>query len=198
MTRIRTRIRTQDDTGPDTARVARPARRPQKPKAAGFDPNALQGFSTKGSAAGAAAQDAFLAPGVDATRSVAIEERDDASLLNYYRRLIALHHDSMVIRTGGLRVFDHDAQNALVWVRMPGPAGGQPVVVVCNMTPNVLHNYRVPLPQGGIWTEILNSDAAVYGGSGVGNMGQVVAQDHGAEITLPPLATMMFAAQERG
>ena len=90
-----------------------------------------------------------------------------------------------------------DAENSVfAWARHS--PGAPPVVVVCNMTPNVLHNYRVPLPQGGIWTEILNSDAAVYGGSGVGNMGQVVAQDHGAEITLPPLATMMFAAQERG
>ena len=54
--------------------------------------------------------------------------------------------------------------------------------------------YGLPLPAAGRWREILNTDAAVYGGSGIGNMGGVdaVAGEHGigALVTLPPLATI--------
>ena len=49
------------------------------------------------------------------------------------------------------------------------------------------------LPSGGRWREILNSDAADYGGSGAGNMGMVMADETGwANITLPPFATLML------
>ena len=51
-----------------------------------------------------------------------------------------------------------------------------PVLVVCNFTPVPRHNYRVGVPQGGRWREILNSDAEYYGGSGVGNQGGADAQ----------------------
>jgi len=64
----------------------------------------------------------------------------------------------------------------------------------------VRENHTVPMPVAGQWREILNTDAAVYGGSGVGNMGAVMAHaepSHGkpasARVTLPPLATMYFA-----
>jgi len=60
------------------------------------------------------------------------------------------------------------------------------------MTPAVREGYRLPLPHGGIWREVINSDAAIYGGSGVGNMGAVTAHDGAAIVTLPPLATVMF------
>src|SRR6185436_7062210 len=51
-----------------------------------------------------------------------------------------------------------------------------PVAVVCNFTPVPRHNYRLGVPSGGRWRELLNSDAPVYGGSGMGNFG-------GAEAT---------------
>ena len=50
----------------------------------------------------------------------------------------------------------------------------------------------LPLPHAGVWREVLNSDAEVYGGSGNGNMGEVTVQDGWAEIVLPPLATLML------
>ncbi|HMT45457.1 MAG TPA: alpha amylase C-terminal domain-containing protein, partial [Chakrabartia sp.] len=53
-------------------------------------------------------------------------------------------------------------------------------------------DYRVPLPHDGLWREVLNSDARLYGGSGVGNFGEVTAQDGSASMTLPPLATIML------
>ena len=52
------------------------------------------------------------------------------------------------------------------------------------------------MPQDGVWLEIFNSDSTVYGGSGKGNLGEVMTRMEGdrviAELTLPPLATMMF------
>ena len=62
------------------------------------------------------------------------------------------------------------------------------------MTPMPRSNYRLPLPIDGAWREIINTDAAVYGGSGQGNMGQVIVRDGAAHVTLPPLSTLMLEA----
>ena len=76
-----------------------------------------------------------------------------------------------------------------------------PVLVAMNATPVPRQGYRVGVPRGGYWKEILNSDAGVYAGSGLGNHGGVHAenvwcrgQDHSIVITLPPLALVMFVA----
>ena len=86
-----------------------------------------------------------------------------------------------------------DAQNSVfAWLRKaPGHA---PVAVVCNMTPVLHEHYRLPLPLDGAWREILNSDAAIYGGSGKGNLGSVNARHGAADIVVPPLATIMLEA----
>jgi hypothetical protein len=61
------------------------------------------------------------------------------------------------------------------------------------------HKYRIGLPRPGKWSEVLNSDAAVYGGGNIGNLGGVLATEdecHGqpcsAEFTLPPLSIIAF------
>jgi 1,4-alpha-glucan branching enzyme len=76
----------------------------------------------------------------------------------------------------------------------------QPVVAVaCNFTPVPRHGFRIGVPHGGHWREILNGDAPLYGGSGQGNLGGVQATDrpwhgrpHSLEVTLPPLALVAF------
>ena len=84
-----------------------------------------------------------------------------------------------------------DAKNSVfAWLRKT--PGHHPVAVVCNMTPNVHSSYHLRLPNDGKWREILNSDALIYGGSGQGNQGSVVATNGHAIITLPPLATLML------
>jgi 1,4-alpha-glucan branching enzyme len=62
-------------------------------------------------------------------------------------------------------------------------------------------DYRLGVPVSGVWREIVNTDATVYGGSGIGNGGQVTADDipaHGhsasVSLTLPPLATLILRA----
>ncbi|MFA7669200.1 MAG: alpha amylase C-terminal domain-containing protein, partial [Burkholderiaceae bacterium] len=82
---------------------------------------------------------------------------------------------------------------------------GRHVLVVCNMTPVPRHAYRVGVPCPGTWREIINTDASVYGGSGMGNGGNVTATDipsHGRpyslSMQLPPLATLMLAPEGEG
>ena len=77
------------------------------------------------------------------------------------------------------------------------------VVVILNLTPVPRYDYRVGLPRPGKWREVLNSDAAIYGGSNVGNLGGVSTQPiarHGhpqsAEFTLPPLSVIAFSPQK--
>jgi 1,4-alpha-glucan branching enzyme len=75
------------------------------------------------------------------------------------------------------------------------------VLVVCNFTPVPRTGYRVGVPHGGYWREMLNSDAREYAGSGMGNLGGVHAEEiptHGRpfslKLTLPPLAALFFKA----
>jgi 1,4-alpha-glucan branching enzyme len=73
------------------------------------------------------------------------------------------------------------------------------LAVILNLTPVPRLRYRVGLPRPGKWREVVNSDATLYGGSNVGNLGGVLATDrkwHGqpcsAEFTLPPLSLIAF------
>ena len=79
----------------------------------------------------------------------------------------------------------------------PFAPGHAPIVAVCNFTPVIRENYRVPLPAPGEWREILNTDSVLYGGSGKGNAGQVLAAEREggggvASMLLPPLATVFL------
>ncbi|AFY74624.1 alpha-1,4-glucan:alpha-1,4-glucan 6-glycosyltransferase [Synechococcus sp. PCC 7502] len=77
---------------------------------------------------------------------------------------------------------------------------GEFVVVVCNFTPVAHSKYRVGVPLHGFYQEILNSDATIYGGSGLGNLGGKWSdqsyywhnQPHSLEVCVPPLATVVF------
>jgi len=79
------------------------------------------------------------------------------------------------------------------------PDGANPVAVILNLTPVLRERYRLGLPRAGRWREVLNSDAAIYGGSNRGNYGGVTAgnvashhQPHSAEFCLPPLGVVVF------
>ena len=81
--------------------------------------------------------------------------------------------------------------------------GDPPVVVACNFTPVPRPHFRIGVPQAGHWREAINTDAALYGGSGMGNLGGVKATDRpqdgqpaSMEITLPPLSVVIFVAGE--
>lgn len=79
-------------------------------------------------------------------------------------------------------------------------AYGALVLVVVNMTPVVRQNFHVGVPSAGFYRELLNTDAALYGGSETGNAGGVLAQPvpacgrpYSLNLTLPPLATVYFS-----
>ena len=71
------------------------------------------------------------------------------------------------------------------------------MLVACNFTPVPRTGYRLGVPQGGMWRECLNTDSTHYAGSGVGNLGAVVAEAvpahghaHSVVLNLPPLAVL--------
>ena len=115
-----------------------------------------------------------------------------------YRGTPALH--ARDTEAGGFSWLDGgDQENSVFSYIRWGHAGDAPAVVVVNMTPVERSGYRIGLPGGGDWAEVFNSDAEVYGGGGRGNMGGVRAtatphmgHDHSADITLPPLAAVVF------
>ena len=83
-----------------------------------------------------------------------------------------------------------------------GKSSTQNIVVACNFTPVPRIGYRLGVPGGGFWRELLNSDAKEYGGSGIGNLGGVVAEEQPAHgrpyslsLTLPPLAAVFLKAE---
>lgn len=86
-------------------------------------------------------------------------------------------------------------RNVLAYLRRDDR--GNVVAVVVNFSGVPHEDYRLALPQGGTWIEALNTDAEEYGGSGVGNLGQVQARPephHGrafsATLRVPPLGVL--------
>ncbi len=95
----------------------------------------------------------------------------------------------------------HDADHSVVSLVRRGARPDDEIAAVFNFTPVPRHGYRVGVSQPGDWTEIANSDAAVYGGSGVGNQGRAVALEvpaHGRPyslaLSLPPLGAIFLKA----
>jgi 1,4-alpha-glucan branching enzyme len=93
-------------------------------------------------------------------------------------------------------------ENVLSFYRV-APSTGQKLVCVCNFSPVVRHGYRIGVPEGGRYREVLNSDAAVYGGSNVGNLGGVHAEPipaHGlpcsVALELPPLGVLWLSPEQ--
>jgi 1,4-alpha-glucan branching enzyme len=121
-----------------------------------------------------------------------------------YRDEPALHQ--LDCEGGGFEWLEaNDAETSvLAWLRK-GKAGAPPVLVICNFTPTPRDGYRLGLPAAGRWREILNTDAQIYGGSGLGNLGMIATEEvasHGrmfsAKLTLPPLATVWFRLETAG
>jgi 1,4-alpha-glucan branching enzyme len=115
-----------------------------------------------------------------------------------YRTLPALHARDCEPEGFDWLIADDNQNSVYAWARHSG-GGDPPVVVVSNFTPVPREGYVLPLPRAGRWREVLNSDAAAYGGSGLGNMGEIQAEavpSHGkpasAKVLLPPLATLYF------
>jgi 1,4-alpha-glucan branching enzyme len=112
-----------------------------------------------------------------------------------YRTLPALHELDCEAQ-GFEWLVMHDADRSVfAWLRKGRDVKDRCLVVV-NFTPEVYRDYRIKVPFAGDWQEILNTDAAVYGGSNVGNGGAVGTLDHGTipevSLVIPPLAAIFL------
>jgi len=90
-----------------------------------------------------------------------------------------------------------DAASSVISFERKRRDGSGRVIVLCNFTPVPRHAYRIGVGEAGNYREILNSDAAVYGGSNVGNAGVVASsavpvhgRQHSLELVLPPLSVL--------
>ncbi|MCS6853853.1 MAG: 1,4-alpha-glucan branching protein GlgB [Elioraea sp.] len=117
-------------------------------------------------------------------------ERLVADLNRLYRACPALYAADCRPEGFAWAVVEDRAQSVFAWTRR---GGGDEVLVVLNLTPVPRHGYPVPVPRDGFWRELLNTDAALYGGSNLGNAGGAVASGGVLRLTLPPLAALILA-----
>jgi 1,4-alpha-glucan branching enzyme len=115
-------------------------------------------------------------------------------LLRHEPALYALDFES-----AGFEWIDANDNEASVLSYLRKAPGGESLLVVSNFTPVVREDYLVGVPRAGHWREVLNSDATLYGGSGVGNQGgahsvPVAAHGHfqALNLRLPPLGILVL------
>jgi 1,4-alpha-glucan branching enzyme len=101
--------------------------------------------------------------------------------------------------SGNVLSFLRYGRSGAAGVGEPAAPTGSALACVSNFAGTPHLGYRIGLPRGGYWREVLNSDAEGYGGSGVGNMGGVEAvaepwhgQPFSATVAAPPLGTVWF------
>jgi 1,4-alpha-glucan branching enzyme len=125
-------------------------------------------------------------------------------LNHFYRRHPALYE--LDFEPGGFEWVDYsDYEQGVLSFLRKGNSGEDMLLVVCNFIPTVRYDYRVGLPSGGHWKEVLNSDREEYGGSGqvtdTGLEAEAVplqGRDHSLRLTLPPLGMVILKRVNRG
>ncbi|MBS2009616.1 MAG: 1,4-alpha-glucan branching protein GlgB [Cyanobacteria bacterium SZAS TMP-1] len=126
-----------------------------------------------------------------------------SDLNRVYREEPAMHEGDC--HAGGFEWIDcQDTEQSILCFLRKGKDPADTVLVACNFTPLPRPHYRIGVPHGGFWKELLNSDALQYGGSGIGNLGGVYADDHwhhgrqhSVSIVLPPLSVVVLKAAKQ-
>jgi 1,4-alpha-glucan branching enzyme len=119
-------------------------------------------------------------------------------LNRFYRSQPALYE--LDFEPGGFEWIDFaDRENSVLSFLRRGRSDEDTLLVVCNFTPVLRHDYSVGLPFGGRWQVVLNSDGKEYGGSGQGDYGALNAapsplhgREHSLSLTLPPLGMLVL------
>ncbi|HEV8104788.1 MAG TPA: alpha amylase C-terminal domain-containing protein, partial [Gaiellaceae bacterium] len=132
-----------------------------------------------------------------------LEHADHAGMRDLVRDLNRLYRAEPALwevdfsHEGFVWIEPNDASNNVIAFMRVSRDGSNQVVCVANLSPVPREGYRIGLPKGGHWEELLNTDSAYYGGTGVGNLGEVDAGGRGwhgqrfsAEVTLPPLSVL--------
>jgi 1,4-alpha-glucan branching enzyme len=122
-------------------------------------------------------------------------------LNHFYRSEPALYE--LDFSNDGFEWIDfHDWEESTISFLRKGKNTRDIILVVCNLTPVPRDKYRVGVPRGGYWKEMLNSDAEIYWGSNLGNSGGVEAEtipahgrDHSVSLILPPLGVIFLKSE---
>jgi len=123
--------------------------------------------------------------------------RDLNQVLRHYP---ALHQ--LDVSPEGFDWLRHDDAEHSMLAFLRRARDGSTVVVLCNFTPVPRPGHRVGVPSAGVWREAINTDAVIYGGSGVGNgpmaSGPMPWQGQAQSITVnvPPLGCLMLVMGE--
>ena len=119
-------------------------------------------------------------------------------LNKFYRDEAALYESDFSPASWRWIDADDSDHSVLTYLRL-GKDPSAPLVMACNFTPVPRRGYRVGVPHEGHWREVLNSNAAIYGGTDAGNFGGRNSEEistHGYEhsllLDLPPLAMVVF------
>jgi len=133
-----------------------------------------------------------------------LEEASHAGVQRWVQDLNALHRAEPALHEldcdpAGFEWIDANDTEASAISLIRKARNGDTILVVCNFTPVTRTDYQVGVPTGGYWREVLNSDAADYGGGGQGNLGGVQATGepwHGRpdslRVVLPGLSCVYF------
>ncbi|MGF9691614.1 1,4-alpha-glucan branching protein GlgB [Rhizobium sp. 0TCS1.26] len=136
-----------------------------------------------------------------------LDRPDHAGMQRLIGDLNRLYAEEPALQHGDLHpdgfewVIGDDAENSVFGMLRKTGDGSDMIVAISNMTPVPRQGYRVSVPREGRWQEVLNTDAAVYGGSNLGNVEARSepqpshGRDHSILVTLPPLATIYLKWQ---
>jgi len=119
-------------------------------------------------------------------------------LNHFYKKEPALYESDF--SADGFEWIDfHDWEQCIISFIRKSKDTDEIILIACNCTPVPRYNYNVGVPRRGLWKEVLNSDAEMYGGSGYGNLGSIQAvkkpahgRTHSLCLTLPPLGILFF------
>lgn len=137
-----------------------------------------------------------------------LDDPQHAGLQRLVRDLNMIYRDNPALQFGDLHsegfdwIVGDDAENSIFAMLRKDGSGTEKVLAISNFTPVPRTGYRIGVPAAGCWREILNSDAAVYGGSNHGNVEawSEPVHSHGHKqsvlLSIPPLATMFLKLQQ--
>jgi 1,4-alpha-glucan branching enzyme len=134
-----------------------------------------------------------------------LDDPGHAALRRYVQALNWHYHAEPALHQAdfdpaGFRWIDcNDNENSVVSILRFARDRADHIAMVFNFTPVVRSQYRIGVPDAGAYVELLNSDAAEYGGSNVGNGGSVAAEpvpahgfDYSLRLTIPPLGCLLL------
>ena len=118
-----------------------------------------------------------------------------------YRRESALH--ALDARADGFQWIEaEDRERSIFAFLRLGGDGARPILVAVNMTPVARASYRVGVSRAGFWSELLNTDSAIYGGSNAGNFGGALTHEtpshgeaHALELFLPAFSAIVLRCE---